>query len=199
MTNPWELYQRRPTFVLGFHGNEKATVDAVISGEKAHLRKSEGKYEWLGHGIYFWENDPQHGLEWAKNGNTKKKINEPAVVGALIDLGQCLDLTTRTGLDEVKKAYETLRDIYEKATKQLPINDGGADLFRRELDCQVIQALHLYRKEMKLSPYDSVRAPFPEDLPLYDGAGFRLRNHIQIAVINSDCIKGYFRPLDKTK
>lgn len=197
MTNPWALYQRHPTFVLGFHGTENATVDAVVGGKIAHLDKSEGRYEWLGHGIYFWENDPQRGLEWAQSGNTKNKIEQPAVAGAILDLGFCLDLTTRTGLDEVAQAYTTLRDSYSVMGLPLPGNSGGTDRFKRELDCQVIQTLHLYRKDQGLPPYDSVRAPFPEDLPLYDGAGFRLRNHIQIAVISADCIKGYFRPLPK--
>jgi len=77
----------------------------------------------------------------------------------------------------------------------MPSNVGGADSFKRELDCQVIEALHLYRQDQGLPKYDSVRAPFPEDQPLYHGAGFRRRNHIQIAVIDTDCIKGYFRPL----
>jgi len=172
-------------------------VDAVVGGKIAHLDKSEGRYEWLGHGIYFWENDPQRGLEWAQSGNTKNKIEQPAVAGAILDLGFCLDLTTRTGLDEVAQAYTTLRDSYSVMGLPLPGNSGGTDRFKRELDCQVIQTLHLYRKDQGLPPYDSVRAPFPEDLPLYDGAGFRLRNHIQIAVISADCIKGYFRPLPK--
>ena len=55
--------------------------------------------------------------------------------------------------------------------------------------------LHLYREQHKLPSYDTVRAPFPEDLPLFEGAGFRRRNHVQIAVRNEACIKGYFRPL----
>lgn len=181
--------------MLGFHGTEKSLVDKVVSGKTDHLLKSEGKFEWLGHGIYFWENDPQRGLEWAQGGNAKKEIKDPSVAGAIIDLGMCLDLTTRMGLDEVAEAHNILRDSYAKLGKPLPLNKGGEDQFKRELDCQVIQTLHLYRKDKKLPAYDSVRAPFPEDKPLYEGAGFRKRNHIQIAVINTDCIKGYFHPI----
>lgn len=195
MDNLWSLYQRHPSFVLGFHGTEDSLIEKVIAGKSDHLKKSDSKYEWLGHGIYFWENDPQRGLEWAQIGNTKNKVQNPGVVGAIIDLGHCLDLTTRMGLDEVAEAYTTLRDFYAKSTKPLPPNTGGKDQFKRELDCQVIQALHLYREDRGLPPYDSVRAPFPEDEPLYEGAGFRKRNHIQLAIINTDCIKGYFRPI----
>ena len=99
------------------------------------------------------------------------------------------------GLDEVDEAYAVLRDSYVMASLALPRNTGGKDRFQRELDCQVIQALHQYRKDKELPPYDSVRVPFLEDAPLYEDAGFRRRNHIPIAVLNTECIKGYFRPI----
>ena len=195
MASDWALYQRHTAFVLGFHGTEDAIAQNVIGRNIAHLEHSRGRFEWLGHGIYFWEGDPQRALEWAQDGNAKKKIKNPGVVGAIIDLGLCLDLTTRTGLDEIAQAHATLVESYAASCQPVPDNTGGKDRFKRELDCQVIQALHLYRKENGLAPYDSVRAPFPEDEPLYEGAGFRKRNHIQIAVINPECIKGYFRPI----
>lgn len=189
-------YQRHPALVLGFHGTEKTVVDRVVNRQDLHLKKSEGRYEWLGHGIYFWENDPQRGLEWANGGNAKKKIVEPNVVGAIIDLGLCLDLTTRVALDEVQNAHELIVEAYAKMGKPLPKNRGGTDRVMRELDCQVIQMLHIYREVRELPAYDSVRAPFLEKDPLYDGANFRAGNHIQICVIKPEnCIKGYFRPI----
>lgn len=199
MTNPWRLYQGHPSFILGFHGTENRVVSRLVSQRTKHLKKSDGLNEWLGHGIYFWENDPLRGLEWAMDGNAKKEIETPGVVGAIIDLGFCLDLTTRTGLDEVEKAYATLKDTYAQSGIEMPTNKGGTEKLKRELDCEVIQALHLYRRQANQPPYDTVRAPFPEDATLYDGAGFRRKNHIQIAVINQDCIKGYFHPIQKIK
>ncbi len=195
MTNPWRLYQGHPSFVLGFHGTEQSLIAKLVSQRTKHLQKSAGRTEWLGHGIYFWENDPQRGLEWAEDGNAKEEIKNPGVVGAIIDLGLCLDLTTRPGIAEVTAAYEYLKNSYLAEGLDLPTNHFGKDKVKRELDCEVIQALHLYRKDNGQPTYDTVRALFPEDAPLYDGAGFKLRNHIQIAVINPDCIKGYFRPI----
>ena len=190
------LYKYQPSFVLGFHGTEASVVNKVVSRSSKHLTASEGKYEWLGHGIYFWENDPQRAIEWATDGNSKKKIKEPSTVGAIIDLGLCLDLTTRSGLDEVKLAHEMLCDFYAQSCKELPQNNGGKYLLRRELDCQVIQALHIYRENNKLPKYDSVRSPFIEDEPLYLGAGFNSKNHIQIAIRSISCIKVYFHPIE---
>ena len=196
MANPWGLYQRQPAFVLGFHGTDKRVVSDIVQRKIAHLNKSEDTTEWLGHGVYFWENDPERALDWARNGKTKGKVTSPDAVGAIIDLGFCLDLTTMSGLAEVTEAYEILRHSYLAEGLDLPKNTVGHDKVKRELDCAVIQALHGYRLDKRLKPYDSVRAPFPEKAPLYDQSGFRARNHIQICVISPEnCIKGYFRPI----
>lgn len=196
MPDNWARYQRHTSFILGFHGTERATVDKVVTRVTRHLNKSEGRFEWLGHGIYFWENDPQRALEWAESGNPKRPIGDPDVVGSVIDLGLCLDLTTRTALEEVRSAYDLLKQLYDTDGKKLPENHLGQDKVKRELDCQVIQLLHNYRELRDLSPYDSVRAPFLEKNLLYAGAEFRAGNHIQICVIKPEnCIKGYFRPI----
>lgn len=196
MTNPWALYQRQPSFVLGFHGTDRKVVNDAVSGKIKHLKKSEDTTEWLGHGVYFWENDPARAIEWAKTGKTKGTVKTPDAVGAVIDLGFCLDLTTMTGLEEVANAYATLLDACRLTGTALPQNTVGPDKVKRELDCAVIQALHSERGERGLKPYDSVRAPFPEDKQLFDASGFRRRNHIQICIIKPEkCIKGYFRPL----
>jgi hypothetical protein len=105
-------------------------------------------------------------------------------------------LTTISGLAEVQQAYDALKTTYHQAGLELPKNVGGKDRLRRELDCAVIQALHQYRQDRGLLPYDSVRAPFPEANDLYEGSGFRAKNHIQVCIINTaHCIKGYFKPI----
>lgn len=58
-----------------------------------------------------------------------------------------------------------------------------------------LNALHKWRKDTDKPGYDSVRGPFLEGEPIYDGAGFRSHSHIQICVCNDACIKGYFRPI----
>jgi hypothetical protein len=46
--------------------------------------------------------------------------------------------------------------------------------------------------------FDSVRAAFWEGEELYPQAGFKTHNHIQLSIINPDCIKGIFLPRQKT-
>jgi hypothetical protein len=42
--------------------------------------------------------------------------------------------------------------------------------------------------------YDTLRGAFMEGEPIYPDAGFHSKNHIQICVRNSACIKGFFLP-----
>ena len=44
--------------------------------------------------MYFWEQNLERAWEWAKCGMTNPKlhIKEPAVIGAIIDLGFCLKI-----------------------------------------------------------------------------------------------------------
>ena len=116
-------------------------------------------------------------------------------MGAVIDLGHCLNLLDAEGLAEVRAAHGDLSAAAGEANEQLPRNVGGPDLLRRELDCMVVRFLHEQRRAAGLSAFDAVRSVFPEGGPLYDGAGFRDRNHIQVAVRDPGRILGFFRPL----
>lgn len=51
--------------IIGFHGCEKSIAERVIIG-KTDLMPSDNMYDWLGGGIYFWENDPIRAFEFAK-------------------------------------------------------------------------------------------------------------------------------------
>lgn len=70
------------------------------------------------------------------------------------------------------------------------------DILLRDLDCAVIRQIHDIRKQNNQKPYDSVRGIFIEGDKVYDGSEFYEKTHVQIAICNLECIKGYFRPLD---
>ena len=75
---------------------------------------SENPYDWLGRGGYFWENSPDRALEWAQflrkhPQNPEHKIKDPFVVGAVIDLGNCLDLSDAGSLEIIKTAYDQFK------------------------------------------------------------------------------------------
>lgn len=113
------------------------------------------------------------------------------MIGAVIELGLCLDLTTSSGLEWVRIAYESLVDVTQTAGLDLPSN--SSDQLRRNLDCAVIQRLHKILETQNLPTIDSIKGVFTEGQPVYPGSGLREKTHIQIAVRNPQCIKGVFR------
>lgn len=187
------MYSKFPNFVFGFHGCNRETFENVIF-KGQDLEMSHNKYDWLGNGIYFWENGLQRAYEWAK------KYPEPAVIGAIIDLGNCLNLTDYYGTDVLSIGYDLLKSRFERKGEKMPQNrniKNSNDWLLRNLDCAVIQEIHTFNKENNLPAYDSVRGIFQEGKAAYPGSGFKAKTHIQICVTNPNCIKGYFNPLSR--
>jgi hypothetical protein len=125
------------------------------------------------------------------------------VVGAIIDLGNCLDLTTEAGIHAVSESYSVLVEMSHASGKPLPQNSGGtADLLLRRLDCAVIKTLRSIverrrEEDQSVAPIDTVRGLFVEGEPAFPGAGIRSKTHVQIAVVNPACVLGVFRVQDR--
>lgn len=190
------MYQRLPSWVLGFHGTDAATVKRVLNSRTANLRPSNNDYDWLGDGAYFWENDPERAMSYVREKMRRENdARKPAVIGAIIDLGFCMNLVDRPALLELQSAHDDLKEDSELLGFPMPVNQGPTDdLLRRFLDKAVFDHVHSLRAQEKLPPYQTVRSPFLEGKPLYDNTFFRLKTHIQIAVRDATCIKGYFLP-----
>jgi hypothetical protein len=161
----------------------------------AQLNPSKNSWDWLADGIYFWEQNPHRAIEYAievAQGEqfNKVKIKTPFVLGAIIQLGNCLNLVESHSLSILDAAYKGLKKLYEEAGKELPVNDGN----NRKLDCAVIRYVHESAKLAGEPPYDTIRSSFDEGSKIYPGASFTSRHHIQVCVINPDLIKGYFLP-----
>lgn len=178
-------------FVLGYHGCDVSVAEKLLAGEP--FRVSQNEYDWLGSGIYFWEKNPDRGLDFAKElaASSRSKIESPAVVGAIIDLGLCLDLSTKGSIDQVRQAHAELVRLFDAADADMPDNDE--DGLRRNLDCAVINLLHKIREDDEEPPIQSVRGVFFEGARVYKTAGFYEKTHTQICVRDPKCVKGVFR------
>lgn len=196
------LYSRRSNLIIGFHGCDQSTAEKVLSG-KEPLTASMNDYDWLGNGIYFWENNQERA--WLFANEAKKRganIEIPDVLGAVIDLGHCMDLTDTEYLEELKEAYEMLYQSNKTGGIPMPQNSNigmSQDKLMRRLDCAVIEYAHLINKKTGEQAYDSVKGVFWEGKPLYPNAGFSEKNHIQLCIRNPNCIKGFFLPRDIDK
>ena len=146
-------------------------------------------------GIYFWEQNPGRALEYAiecaaGRQKNKTRINSPFVIGAVIELGNCLNLLEPGSIDMVKKAHDRLIETCKENGKSMPVNKGAI----RKLDCSVIKYVHQTMEEKRLPPYDTVRNAFNEGGQIYPNSNFYDRLHIEICVLNPCLIKGYFLP-----
>ena len=180
---------------LGFHGCEKQLAMEILL-QKKDFHQSTNDYDWLGSGIYFWENDPQRAYEFAGD---VKQCNEPFVLGAVLDLGYCLDLTCRKHVQSLVSVWSTIvRPIYDSGNIK-PNKPGrnvgeNGELMLRFLDKYVIESLHKFNEAKGFEAYDTVRAGFWEGQEIYPTAGFREKNHIQICIRNPKCVLGVFLP-----
>jgi hypothetical protein len=130
----------------------------MLDGER--FTPSTNDYDWLGHGIYFWEANPRRGIEYARELAARKRgasrITTPAVVGAIVDMGLCLDLTTASGLEQVRLGYLALVAVAERSSSgSIPKNNR--DGLRRNLDCAVINTIHRINRTSGSPTIDTVK------------------------------------------
>jgi hypothetical protein len=190
-------YQR---LVIGYHGCDKAVRDRVIQKGDT-LRAQPKSYDWLGHGAYFWEHGPARALEWAKQQKARGKLDQPAVLGAVLHLGQCFDLLDSDYTDLLGKAdpdfCQTMRSACTPIPANEPLHAADSDRLLRKLDCAVVNwTIDQLERDGKLH-FHSVRGVFQEGATVFPNSGIHQRSHIQIAVRDPACILGYFVPSSK--
>jgi hypothetical protein len=185
--------ERFARIVVGYHGCAEDFARDLLLGNVplSDWRPSANTWDWLGRGIYFWEHSPQRALRWARE-RYRSRGQVASVIGGVVQLGRCFDLLNEAVTAILAESYQELAKTFADEGRSLPRNRGKQGK-RRDLDCLVINhCLDELTKEG--TEYDTVREAFLEGIPAYPGAGFSRESHIQIAVRNSACILGVFRP-----
>jgi hypothetical protein len=180
-----QSYQR---LIIAYHGCAAKVADQVIRTGGV-LQPSENEYDWLGSGIYFWEFGPERAFEWASEHH-----REPAVVGALIQLGTCFDLLDRKNTAILGSAFEKCRIELAKRGMDLPENSSGPDRLKRNRDCAMINWLLETLGHDESMHFQTVRGMFQEGGEAFPGSSIHAKSHIQVAVRDPACILGYFKP-----
>jgi hypothetical protein len=126
----------------------------VLNGEIS-LNPSKNRWDWLGSGIYFWEQNPVRALEYAEECAEGKQRNSgrieiPFVVGAIIELGNCLNLVEPKSIVALKHAHDRLEVTVKESGDKMPINKGA----NRMLDCAVVQFVHESQKRESEETFD---------------------------------------------
>ena len=88
--------------IVAYHGCDVEIGSKIIDGEIMHLRPSKNPYDWLGDGIYFFEDDLLRAQLFAKAAAaapgkklTAKPIAYPYAIGAVIRLATALTCPSR--------------------------------------------------------------------------------------------------------
>ena len=168
-----------PQLIFGYHGCERDVAERVVLNQDV-LRPSENRWDWLGAGAYYWEGAPERAMDWAK-----KHCKDPAVLGAVIDLGHCMNLMDVESLLLLQRTYQMLR----KSGRILPENSNKC----HDLDCNVINTACEYLSGVGRA-FDTVRGAFPEGDPVFADSKILTMTHVQICVRNPEVVVAYFLP-----
>jgi len=203
------MYEFRPNLIIGFHGCDASVRESLFNNPDEIIISKE-PYDWLGHGMYFWENNYDRALQWAEDKKRRNKIKTPSVIGAVLYLGYCCDFLDTKHIRLLSQYHAIMLDRYKYLEKELPKNkdlpsDKHKDKILRELDCAVIEFMHdgiLSQIEDDISgnglteykAFNSTRGMFTEGGPAFEGAGLHAKSHTQICIRNPNCIQGFFLP-----
>lgn len=140
---------------------------------------SRNEYDWLGDGIYFWQDAPHRALEWAE----EQHGNQAAVLVSHIELVNCLDFLDVIAPRLLSAAYGNFVMDFQQTEQPLPEQKGKA----HRLDCAVINhAVAFWNKQE--NAIQSIRSAFREGFRVYEQSALFSHSHVQIAVLDSSVI-----------
>lgn len=191
--------------VLAYHGCDITLRDDLVSRRVSELRSSANRYDWLGPGAYFFENDHRRALLFANAAHdnpgkryTKQPIATPAVVGAVLQFDFILDMTTQEGVENYCAAYQAMIEYLvahgHPEPKNVKASDEDEDVIVRQLDSDVFAFMHRIREDTKQQLFQAVRSAFPQGAAIAPSSAFRRSSHVQIALRDNSCVLGWFMP-----
>ncbi len=161
--------------IVAYHGTTVADADKLVNGED--FKNSDKSHEWLGEGVYFWEYAPKQAWWWTKD---HKKNSRPAVVGAMIRLGNCLDLLDPENVRWLKRVYDDIIPKWGAAKLPIPKNMRS----RKNLDCAILNWIYS-QSDTTETPIETSRGVYvPTDSAkrVWTGSWIYDEAHIQVCV-----------------
>ena len=161
--------------IVAFHGTTRSVAERLVDG--GDFAPSGRSYEWLGTGVYFWEYAPKQAWRWARD---HRKASDPAVVGAMLRLGNCLDLLDPENVRWLKRIHDDMMENWRRSRAQVPRNHRD----RKSLDCAVFNWIYA-RSDAASTPIETSRAVYvPTDKAkrVWAGSWIYEESHIQVCV-----------------
>lgn len=164
----------QPLRVYGYHGTSQEKAQEIID---QGFNLSTNDYDWLGTGVYFFQDAPMRALAWA----SERYPDSPAVIRSELVLESCIDLLDIAWNPIIRETYRMFILEYQKANIPLPSQNPQRSKAHR-LDC----AFFNYIMEKILASQDvaigSIRAVFNEGDRIYPNSAIFDRSHIQILI-----------------
>ena len=161
---------------IGFHGTSVERAERILGDG---FQPSRNDYDWLGDGAYFFQDSPSRAWEWAR----ERFGSGAAVLGAEIDLTDCLDLLDSEWHPVVRRAYDDLLRRLRGMGFPEPRQTRGA----HRLDRAVLNEAAAGAAETGFT-VRSIRAVFTEGEALYPGSALFSKSHVQVAVRDPSAI-----------
>jgi hypothetical protein len=156
--------------LLGHHGTSRQVAETVLSNG---FRVSQNSYDWLGDGVYFWQNAPLRAMEWAKGAFG----NDAVVVEATIETGDFINLLDVEWMSWLTDVYDQYLDELKKSGEPLPVQTDRAHRLDRAVMNFGISII-----ETNGIPVKGVIGAFREGRPVFPNSALYSHSHVQIAV-----------------
>ncbi|PSB58528.1 hypothetical protein [Chamaesiphon polymorphus] len=174
-----------PIKLVGYHGTNLESAQQIL---QTGFILSRNKYDWLGKGVYFWQDAPYRAWDWASE-YCGKHGGDPAVIRSVVKInrGEFMDLLDYSQdpnwANHLSMAHQYLQ---QQTNSRLPPNKRAIGY--HALDRLVLDTLI----EDILKPIDinviAVRACFQEGEEIYPGSAIYNKSHIQVAVRDTSSI-----------
>jgi hypothetical protein len=169
-----------PIQVFRYHGTSREKANTILS-EGFHL--SDNDYDWLGEGVYFFQDAPYRAMQWA----SQQHPQYPAVIRAVIQLDNCIDLLDIKWIPPLKIVYNSFREGYQRFALPFPQQNPTLSKAHR-LDCAFFNyTTELLRRQGQ--DMETIRAVFVEGESIFPSSAIFDLAHIQITVKNTALIK----------
>jgi hypothetical protein len=203
----WAAKVMKTESIIGFHGTTKDRGRKIL--DELTWELSDNDYDWLGRGVYLFQDSPLHALRFAEkraaenrdNGNSGDAI-EPFVLRVKLNLLNCIDLTdsdwmpalrVQQGRFNLKRAAEGLdipvqlpfvaNPIPNRRTHLIPGRSRGAmrEDTKHYLDCAVMR--FFVNDFPSADRPHSIRAAFVDGYPIYTTSWLFDLSHVQVCVL----------------
>lgn len=167
-----------PIIVFGYHGTSAEAARRILT---SGYIPSERAWDWLGDGVYFWQDAPFRAWEWAR----QRHPEQPAVVRSVLELRDCMDLLDTFWYPALAVIYTEYVAHHLASGKPLPRQSSASKNRRRDRDVFNQAVMDLQQQGI---PIRVVRGAFQEGNPIYPESGIHDRSHVQIAVRDASLI-----------